>query len=379
MMIDGGSIMLIGIPKEIKNNESRVAITPAGVHALTATGHQVVVEKSAGEGSGISDQEYSEAGAQILDSAVEVWKADMVIKVKEPLTTEYAYFKRGQILFTYLHLATEPELTKALMESGVVAIAYETIQLDNGSLPLLIPMSEVAGRMAIQIGAQFLEGPYGGKGVLLGGVPGVTPANVTILGGGIVGTNAAKMAIGLGARVTIVEKNSQRLREIDDLFNGRVRTLMSNPFNIAASVAKADLLVGAVLIPGARAPRLVTEDMVKAMIPGSVIVDVSIDQGGSIATVDRITSHSDPTYIKHGVVHYAVPNMAGAVARTATFALTNVTLEYALEIANKGYYKAIQDNRSLRKGINVIKGKLTYKAVAEALNIMYMPLEEVLL
>jgi len=379
MMIDGGSIMLIGIPKEIKNNESRVAITPAGVHALTATGHQVVVEKSAGEGSGISDQEYSEAGAQILDSAVEVWKADMVIKVKEPLTTEYAYFKRGQILFTYLHLATEPELTKALMESGVVAIAYETIQLDNGSLPLLIPMSEVAGRMAIQIGAQFLEGPYGGKGVLLSGVPGVTPANVTILGGGIVGTNAAKIAIGLGARVTIVEKNSQRLREIDDLFNGRVRTLMSNPFNIAASVAKADLLVGAVLIPGARAPRLVTEDMVKAMIPGSVIVDVSIDQGGSIATVDRITSHSDPTYIKHGVIHYAVPNMAGAVARTATFALTNVTLEYALEIANKGYYKAIQDNRSLRKGINVIKGKLTYKAVAEALNIMYMPLEEVLL
>lgn len=378
-MIDGGSIMLIGIPNEIKNNESRVAITPAGVHALTATGHQVVVEKSAGEGSGISDQEYCEAGAQILDSAVEVWKADMVIKVKEPLTTEYAYFKRGQILFTYLHLANEPELTKALMESEVVAIAYETIQLDNGSLPLLIPMSEVAGRMAIQIGAQFLEGPYGGKGVLLGGVPGVTPANVTILGGGIVGTNAAKMAIGLGARVTIVEKNSQRLREIDDLFNGRVRTLMSNPFNIAASVAKADLLVGAVLIPGARAPRLVTEDMVKAMIPGSVIVDVSIDQGGSIATVDRITSHSDPTYIKHGVVHYAVPNMAGAVARTATFALTNVTLEYALEIANKGYYKAIQDNRSLRKGINVIKGKLTYKAVAEALNIMYMPLEEVLL
>ena len=378
-MIDGGSIMLIGIPNEIKNNESRLAITPAGVHALTATGHQVVVEKSAGEGSGISDQEYSTAGARILNSAEEVWNAEMVIKVKEPLASEYVYFKPGQILFTYLHLANEPELTKALMESGVVAIAYETIQLDNGSLPLLIPMSEVAGRMAIQIGAQFLEGPYGGKGVLLGGVPGVTPANVTILGGGIVGTNAAKMAIGLGARVTIVEKNSQRLREIDDLFNGRVRTLMSNPFNIAASVAKADLLVGAVLIPGARAPRLVTEDMVKAMIPGSVIVDVSIDQGGSIATVDRITSHSDPTYIKHGVVHYAVPNMAGAVARTATFALTNVTLEYALEIANKGYYKAIQDNRSLRKGINVIKGKLTYKAVAEALNIMYMPLEEVLL
>jgi len=379
MMIDGGSIMLIGIPKEIKNNENRVAITPAGVHALTATGHQVVVEKSAGEGSGISDQEFSEAGAQMLDSAEEVWNADMVIKVKEPQLTEYDYFKKGQILFTYLHLAAEMELTKALLEKEVVAIAYETIQLDNGSLPLLIPMSEVAGRMAIQIGAQFLEGPYGGKGVLLGGVPGVTPCNVTIIGGGIVGTNAAKMAIGLGARVTIVEKSAQRLREIDDLFNGRVRTLMSNPFNIAASVAHADLLVGAVLIPGARAPRLVTEDMVKAMTPGSVIIDVAIDQGGSVATSDRISTHSDPTYIKHGVVHYSVANMPGAVARTSTFALTNVTLEYALEIANKGYAKAIQDNRSLRKGVNVIQGKVTYKAVAEALNIMYTPLEEALL
>lgn len=244
--------MLIGIPKEIKNNESRVAITPAGVHALTLTGHQVVVEKSAGEGSGISDQEYSEAGAQILDTAEEVWNADMVIKVKEPIATEYAYFKPGQILFTYLHLANEPELTKALMEKQVVGIAYETIQLDNGSLPLLTPMSEVAGRMAIQIGAQFLEKPYGGKGVLLGGVPGVPPANVSIIGGGIVGTNAAKMAVGLGACVTILERSVERCREIDDLFNGRVKTLMSNPYNIAASVAQADLLVGAVLIPGDR-------------------------------------------------------------------------------------------------------------------------------
>jgi alanine dehydrogenase len=371
--------MLIGIPKEIKNNESRVAITPAGVHALTLAGHQVVVEKSAGEGSGISDQEYSEAGAQILDSAVDVWNTDMVIKVKEPLATEYAYFKSGQILFTYLHLANEPELTKALMEKQVAGIAYETIQLDNGSLPLLIPMSEVAGRMAIQIGAQLLEKPYGGKGVLLGGVPGVTPANVTIIGGGIVGTNAAKMAIGLGAGVTIIEKSAQRLREIDDAFNGRVRTLMSNPFNIANSVAKADLLIGAVLIPGARAPHLVTEEMVKAMTPGSVIVDVAIDQGGSIATIDRVTTHSNPIYVKHGVVHYSVANMPGAVARTSTFALTNVTLGYALDIANKGYFKAIQENRSLRKGINVINGKLTYKAVAEALNIMYTPLEEALL
>lgn len=371
--------MLIGIPKEIKNNESRVAITPAGVIALTLAGHQVVVEKSAGEGSGISDQEYSNAGAQILDSAVDVWNTDMVIKVKEPIAAEYGYFKRGQILFTYLHLANEPELTKALMEKEVVGIAYETIQLDNGSLPLLIPMSEVAGRMAIQIGAQFLEKPYGGKGVLLGGVPGVPPANVTILGGGIVGTNAAKMAVGLGADVTIVERNVERCREIDDLFNGRVKTLMSNPYNIAASVAQADLLVGAVLIPGARAPHLVTEKMVKAMTPGSVIVDVAIDQGGNIATIDRVTTHSNPTYVKHGVVHYSVANMPGAVARTSTYALTNVTLGYALDIANKGYFKAIQENRSLRKGINVINGKLTYKAVAEALNIMYAPLEEALL
>jgi len=371
--------MLIGVPKEIKNNESRVAITPAGVHALTLAGHQVVVEKSAGEGSGITDQEYSSAGARMLDSAVEVWNADMVIKVKEPLATEYGYFKQGQILFTYLHLANEPELAKALMEKDVVGIAYETIQLDNGSLPLLIPMSEVAGRMAIQIGTQFLEKPYGGKGVLLGGVPGVPPAIVTIIGGGIVGTNAAKMAVGLGADVTIVERNVERCREIDDLFNGRVKTLMSNPYNIAASVAKADLLVGAVLIPGARAPHLVTEEMVKAMTPGSVIVDVAIDQGGSIATVDRVSTHSNPTYVKHGVVHYSVANMPGAVARTSTFALTNVTLGYVLEIANKGYFKAIQENRSLRKGVNVINHKLTYKAVAEGLNIMYTPLEEALL
>ncbi|TGE34262.1 alanine dehydrogenase [Desulfosporosinus sp. Sb-LF] len=371
--------MLIGVPKEIKNNESRVAITPAGVHAFTLTGHQVVVEKSAGEGSGITDQEYIEAGAQILDSAADVWNADMVIKVKEPIQSEYAFFKPGQILFTYLHLAREPELTKELMEKQVVGIAYETIQLDNGSLPLLVPMSEVAGRMSIQIGAQFLEKPNGGKGVLLGGVPGVPPARVTIIGGGIVGTNAAKMAIGLGANVTLIEKSSQRLREIDDLFGGRVKTLMSNPYNIAANVALADLLIGAVLIPGARAPHLVTEDMVKEMTPGSVIVDVAIDQGGSIATIDRVTTHSDPTYIKYGVVHYSVANIPGAVARTSTFALTNVTLGYALEIANKGYFKAIQENRSLRKGVNVINGKLSYKAVAESLNIMYTPLEEALL
>ncbi|MDP4126701.1 MAG: alanine dehydrogenase [Bacillota bacterium] len=371
--------MLIGVPKEIKNNESRVAITPAGVHTFVLNGHQVVLEKSAGEGSGISDQEYIDAGAQILDSAEKVWNADMVIKVKEPIASEYEFFKAGQLLFTYLHLANEPELTNELMKKQVVGIAYETIQLDNGSLPLLTPMSEVAGRMAIQIGAQLLEKPFGGKGILLGGVPGVTPANVTIIGGGIVGINAARMAVGLGAGVTIVEQSAARLREIDAAFSGRVRTLASNPFNIANSVAKADLLVGAVLIPGARTPHLVTEEMVKAMSPGSVIVDVAIDQGGSIETIDRVTTHSNPTYIKHGVVHYSVANIPGAVARTSTYALTNVTLGYALEIANKGYFKAIQDNRSLRKGINVINGKLTYKAVAESLNIMYTPLEEALL
>jgi alanine dehydrogenase len=371
--------MLIGVPKEIQNNESRVAITPAGVNALTLAGHHVVVEKYAGEGSGINDQEYIVAGAQILDSAEDVWKAEMIIKVKQPLAVEYDYFKPGQILFSYLHLANAPELTKALIEKQVIGIAYETIQLDNSSLPLLVPMSEVAGRMCVQIGAQFLEKHYGGKGVLLGGVPGVPPAKVTIIGGGIVGTNAAKRAVGQGADVTIVDKSTQRLREIDDLFDGRVKTLMSNPYNIAASVAQADLLIGAVLIPGARAPQLVTEDMVKAMTPGSVIVDVAIDQGGNVATNDRVTTHSDPTFVKYGVVHYSVANMPGAVARTSTFALTNVTLGYALEIANKGYLKAIQTNRALRKGVNVIKGKITYKAVAESLNILYVPLEEALL
>ncbi|WP_206812785.1 alanine dehydrogenase [Paradesulfitobacterium ferrireducens] len=371
--------MIIGCPKEIKNNENRVAITPGGVHDFVQSGHKVLVEKSAGEGSGIRDEEYTAAGAQIVNSAAEAWGADMVIKVKEPLAQEYNFFRDGQILFTYLHLAPEPELTKALMDNKVVAVAYETIQLDNGSLPLLVPMSEVAGRMSIQIGAQFLEKPHGGKGVLLGGVPGVPPAHVTIVGGGIVGTNAAKMAVGLGADVTILEKNPQRLRELDDLFNGRAKTLMSNTYNIRNAVAQADLLVGAVLIPGARAPRLVTEDMVKSMTPGSVIVDVAIDQGGSIETIDRVTTHSDPTFVKHGVVHYSVANMPGAVARTSTFALTNATLSYALEISNKGYLKAINENRALRKGVNVINGKLTYKAVAASLNIPYTPLEEALM
>ncbi|WP_035299454.1 alanine dehydrogenase [Brevibacillus thermoruber] len=371
--------MIVGIPKEIKNNENRVAITPAGVAALVQNGHTVRIENGAGLGSGFTNDDYTAVGAQIVATAAEAWAADMVMKVKEPLPSEYGYFREGLILFTYLHLAPEPELTRALMEKKVVAIAYETIQLDNGALPLLMPMSEVAGRMAVQIGAQFLEKPYGGKGVLLGGVPGVQKGEVVIIGGGIVGTNAAKMAVGLGANVTIIDVNADRLRQLEDLFQGRVQTLMSNSFNIANAVKKADLLVGAVLIPGARAPRLVTEEMVKTMAPGSVIVDVAIDQGGSIETIDRITTHDNPTYEKHGVIHYAVANMPGAVARTSTLALTNVTVPYAVQLANKGYRQAILENRALAKGVNVIDGKVTYKAVAEAHNLPYVSIDDVLL
>jgi len=370
--------MIVGVPKEIKNNENRVGITPAGVTAFIQNGHEVWIESKAGLGSGFSDEEYAAAGAKIKRTGKEVWAADMVIKVKEPLAEEYAYFREGLILYTYLHLAAEPELTKAFVEQKVVAIAYETIQLENRSLPLLMPMSEVAGRMSIQIGAQFLEKSKGGKGVLLGGVPGVAPAEVVIVGGGIVGTNAAKMAIGLGASVTLLDINADRLRQLDDQFQGRLKTLMSNPYNIAEAVKKADLLVGAVLIPGARAPRLVTEDMVKQMEDGSVIVDVAIDQGGSIETVDRITTHSNPTYMKHGVLHYAVANMPGAVPRTSTIALTNETIPYGVQIANKGYKQAVLADKALAKGVNVIDGRITYKAVADAHGYSYVPLENVL-
>ena len=371
--------MRVGVPKEIKNNENRVAITPAGVETLIRAGHHVVIETNAGFGSGFTNEDYIAVGAEILTTAKEVWDlSDMIMKVKEPLPSEYDYFREGLILFTYLHLAPEPELTKALLDKKVIGIAYETVQLDNGGLPLLMPMSEVAGRMSIQIGAQFLEKPHGGKGVLLGGVPGVLPAEVVIVGGGHVGTNAAKMAVGLGANVTIIDLNADRLRELDDIFQGRVNTLMSNSYNIAQAVKKADLVVGAVLIPGARAPKLVTEEMVESMSPGSVIVDVAIDQGGSIETIDRVTTHDNPTYVKDGVVHYAVANMPGAVARTSTLALTNVTMPYALQIANKGYDQAIRENKALAKGVNVIAGHVTYEAVARALNLSYTPLEEVL-
>lgn len=371
--------MKVGVPKEIKNNENRVAITPAGVEALVKAGHEVFIEDGAGMGSGINNEYYVSAGANILPGPQEVFAAaDMIMKVKEPQPQEWDFFKEGQILFTYLHLAPEPELTRALMEKKVVGIAYETIQTDNGALPLLIPMSEVAGRMSVQIGAQFLEKPNGGKGILLGGVPGVLPAEVVIIGGGIVGTNAAKMAVGMGANVTIIDKSADRLRYLDDIFGGRIVTLMSNSYNIAGAVHKADLLIGAVLVPGARAPHLVSEEMVQAMLLKSVIVDVAIDQGGSIATIDRVTTHSNPVYEKHGVIHYAVANMPGAVARTSTFALTNVTLPYALEIANKGYKVAIKENKALALGVNVLEGKVTYAAVAEALNLKYTPLEEIL-
>ncbi|MDL5023887.1 alanine dehydrogenase [Bacillus velezensis] len=367
--------MIIGVPKEIKNNENRVALTPGGVSQLIGNGHRVLVESGAGLGSGFTNEDYVSAGAEILEDRKQVWDAEMVMKVKEPLAEEYAYFRQGLVLFTYLHLAAEPELAKALTEKGVTAIAYETVT-DGRSLPLLTPMSEVAGRMAAQIGAQFLEKPKGGKGILLAGVPGVSRGKVTIIGGGGVGTNAAKMAVGLGADVTMIDLNADRLRQLDDIFGHQIKTLMSNPVNIADSVAEADLLICAVLIPGAKAPTLVTEEMVKQMKPGSVIVDVAIDQGGIVETVDHITTHDNPTYEKHGVVHYAVANMPGAVPRTSTLALTNVTVPYALQIANKGAAQAIADSPALKAGLNTANGHVTYEAVAKDLGYDYVPAEK---
>ncbi len=368
--------MLIGIPKEIKNNENRVAITPAGVHTLVSAGHKVMIESSAGLGSGFTDSDYESAGAIIYSTAAEIWtNADMIMKVKEPLPEEYGYFRSGLILFTYLHLAACPELTKALVDSEVFSIAYETVT-SGKSLPLLTPMSEVAGRMAVQLGAQYLEKPEGGKGILLGGVPGVKRGKVTIIGGGVVGTNAAKIAIGLGAEVTIIDLSPDRLRQLDDIFGNQVTTIISNPFNIANAVAESDLVIGAVLIPGAKAPRLVTDSMVQAMTPGSVIIDVAIDQGGIFETVDHITTHDSPTYTKHGVIHYAVANIPGAVPRTSTIALTNVTIPYALEIANKGAIQAITDNTGLSKGVNTLNGYVTYEAVANDLGYAYKPIKE---
>ncbi|WP_096152981.1 MULTISPECIES: alanine dehydrogenase [Bacillus] len=363
--------MRIGVPREIKNNENRVAMTPAGVVNLVGFGHEVYIEKDAGVGSGFMDEQYTAAGAKIVDTAAEAWSMDMVMKVKEPLPSEYNYFREGLILFTYLHLAPEPELTRALIEKKVVGIAYETVQTPNGALPLLTPMSEVAGRMATQLGAQFLEKTKGGKGILLGGIPGVRRGKVSVIGGGVAGTNAAKMAIGLGADVTILDLNPERLRQLDDIFGRDVQTLMSNPLNIAQAVKESDLIIGAVLIPGAKAPKLVSEEMIQSMSPGSVVVDIAIDQGGIFETTDRITTHDDPTYVKHDVVHYAVANMPGAVPRTSTIGLTNVTVPYAVQIANKGYKQACLDNPALLKGINTIDGYVTYEAVAQAHELAY--------
>ena len=361
--------MRIGIPREIKSGENRVAATPAGVKVLVTAGHEVLVEKDAGIGSMISNEEYIEAGATIVAAAGEVWsRSELVLKIKEPLAQEFGFLRPDLILFTYLHLAAEPDLADALITAGTTAIAYETVQLPDKTLPLLAPMSEVAGRMAVVIGSALLASFYGGKGVLLAGVPGVSRGRVVIIGGGIVGTNAAKMAIGLGAEVTVLDNNIDRLRYLDDIFGASLRTVASNEHTIADAVAGADLLIGAVLIPGAVAPKLVSEEMVKTMGPGSVIIDVAVDQGGSIATIDRITTHNDPTYIKHGVVHYSVSNMPGAYPRTSTYAITNVTLPYALQIANKGWQQACSENWSLALGLNTAKGYFVHKAVAQALN-----------
>lgn len=371
--------MKIGIPKEIKNNENRVGMIPAGVKALVDCGHIVYVQRMAGAGSGFPDEEYQQAGAVMLDTAAEIYDAaDMIVKVKEPLPAEYPLIHQDQILFTYLHLAAEVPLTKALMAQGAVGIAYETIELEDRSLPLLAPMSEIAGRMSVQIGAQFLEGPYGGSGVLLGGVPGVAAGRVVVIGAGLVGTSAVKIAVGMGAQVTVVDIATKRLRYLDDIYGNRITTLQSNPVNIAQAVKEADLVIGAVLIPGAKAPHLVTEEMIKTMRPGSVVVDVAIDQGGCIETADRVSTHSDPSYVRHGVVHYSVANIPGAVSRTSTLALTGATLPYVLEIANKGWLQAVKDSPALAKGVNVVGGKVTYRAVAEATGTEYTPLNAVI-
>ncbi len=364
--------MIIGIPKEIKNNENRVAITPAGVHALVNRGHQVMIEQSAGVGSGITDAEYLEVGACILEIAQEVYaQADIIVKVKEPLESEYPMFREGQTLFTYLHLAPNPTLTKTLLAHKVTGIAYETVQLSNGALPLLAPMSEVAGRMSVQVGVNMLQSYNGGSGTLLGGVPGVLPGEVLIIGGGVVGCNAAKMAVGLGAKVTMMDINKSRLSNLDDLFGGRVSTLIYNDYNVADMVKKTDLLISAVLVAGAKAPKIVSEQMVKTMKKGSVIVDVAIDQGGSVETIDRITTHDNPCYNRYGVIHYSVANMPGAVPRTSTYALTGVTFSYLMKLADCGPEQAMQLDASLLAGLNTYKGMVTNRPVAEAMGLDY--------
>jgi alanine dehydrogenase len=364
-LLGGIFIMLVGVPKEIKTREYRVGMTPAGVKQLVARGHKVLVEKGAGEGSGILDEHYVKMGATIVNGAAEAWGAEMVVKVKEPLPSEYGFFRKDHILYTYLHLAAEPELTKELVKKGVAGIAYETIQLDDGSLPLLRPMSEVAGRMAVQVGASCLEKEHGGKGVLLGGVPGTRRGRVVILGGGVVGKNAAHIAIGMGARVTVLDVKGEQMDYLEDVFGASVETLYSNPANIEEAVVRADLVIGGVLVPGAVAPKLVTRDMISKMEKGSVVVDVAVDQGGCIETC-RPTSHDHPTYEVDGVVHYCVPNMPGAVAQTSTFALTNTTIAYALVLADKGAKGAALASRAIAGGFNTFGGHVTCAPVASA-------------
>jgi alanine dehydrogenase len=358
--------MIIGVPKEIKDNEARVGITPAGVKALTEAGHSVLVQTQAGAMSGFPDEEYQNAGAEIVGEAGYVWgKSEMVVKVKEPIESEYVFFREGLVLFTYLHLAPLPVLTDKLLESKIIGIAYETVRDRQGTLPLLTPMSEVAGRMSVQVGAAYLEKEHGGRGILLGGVPGVPPAHVCIIGGGVVGTNAAKIALGFGAKVTLVDVNLNRLRELDDIFSGRLYTLASNSYNLAQATKEADLVIGGVLIPGATAPKIVTRAMVSRMKKGAVIVDVAIDQGGCVETA-RPTSHSNPSYVVDGVVHYCVTNMPGAVPHTSTLALTNSTFPYILRIANLGAREALKQDAGLAEGLNTWHGKLTYRGVAES-------------
>ena len=367
--------MIVGLPKEIKDNEYRVGLTPAGVRALTDASHQVIVEKSAGEGSGFEDALYQKAGAQIIDSADDVWaRAEMIVKVKEPIEPEYPRMREGQLLFTYLHLAPDKKLTQELLKRKVTGIAYETITDRRGGLPLLTPMSEVAGRMAIQVGAHYLEKMAGGRGILLGGVPGVPAARVVILGGGVVGTNAAKIAVGMGSHVTIIDNNLDRLRELDDIFLSKISTLASSAYMIHDAISTADLIVGAVLVPGASAPMLVTKNMLKDVPNGAVIVDVAVDQGGCIETTHP-TTHSNPTYYVEGVLHYCVANMPGAVPRTSTFALTNATLPYALKLANKGFFEAIRSDAGLKAGANTYAGHCTYEAVAASQGLPYISID----
>jgi alanine dehydrogenase len=370
--------MIIGVPKEIKNNENRVAVTPAGVAELTKHGHTVYVQSTAGVGSGFEDDEYVAAGANMLPNIEAVYAiAEMIIKVKEPIEQEYGLIKKDQLLFTYFHFASHEPLTHAMIKSGAVCLAYETVEKADRSLPLLVPMSEVAGRMSVQEGAKYLEKPMGGRGILLGGVPGVKPAEVIVLGGGIVGTQAAKMAAGMGAHVTIMDISLPRLRQLDDIMPANVQTQYSNDYNVRNAIKSADLVIGGVLIPGAKAPKLITRDMLPSMKKGSVIVDVAIDQGGCFET-SKPTTHAEPIYVVDNVIHYCVANMPGAVPYTSTLALTNATLPYAVQLANKGWKKACSDSNELRLGLNVVDGKVVYKGVSDAFNLAYTPVEQVL-